>query len=160
MAVRQVLLIVNPKCGLPAYRPVRANEEVSAMADTLDALSGVMVVGFHGGVQGDRFPFLVVMVEDPMTHAMRERRVEVVGFNPGTGEPTELGLQLQKVSPGERIAVGVFANVLDYTVKPGKEQSGQVAGQTAHMVVYRAAWITSLTAQASSNGRRAASADV
>jgi hypothetical protein len=103
---------------------------------------GVQVVGIHGGISGDQYPRLVVNCADVSTGELRRREIEVRGFNPATGEPTEVGLSLQKVHPGERIAVGVFTDVRNFTYRRSTER--HAAGEAGQMVTLSAMWIESL----------------
>lgn len=110
----------------------------------LASLSGTMVVGIHAGVQGDQYPRLVVDCHNGETGEVFHRQIEVRGFNPATGEPTPIGLALQKVSPGERIAVGVFTDVRNFTYR--KDTDRHAKGESGQMVTLSATWIQSLEA--------------
>ena len=88
-------------------------------------LNGVMIVGIADGVQGGDFPRYVVKCPDA-NGQLWSRQIEVRGFNPVSGEPTDVGLEFQKVKVGDRIAVGVFVNVKkgNYARTTDKHQQG------------------------------------
>lgn len=127
------------------------------MGVSMDDLNGVMVVGFHGGIQAGRYPRLIVKVPRA-DGSIYDRQIDVEAYSRGTGEPTEVGLQLQKVHPGERIAVGVFTNVLEYNAKKDDDSRGVVKGQKQRMVTFSAIWVEPLATVEAPAGRRAANA--
>ena len=88
------------------------------------ALSGVLVVGRYLGVQGGRFPFLNVETEYVKDGQLckAQRRVGYQGYDSGTGVQTEVGLAVEALQPGDRIAINVFTDVREFT-RDGKTSS-------------------------------------
>jgi hypothetical protein len=116
----------------------------SAVA-TLDSgtLGGTMVVGIYGGIEGDRYPRLVVKCPDRRTGQLFRREISFRGFNPATGEATSLGLELQRVAVGDLVAVGVFLNPKKANYARDTEKHNK--GDEFLLVEFDAMWVESLS---------------
>jgi hypothetical protein len=112
------------------------------MGEQVAALSGVLVVGIHAGVQGDAYPKLVVQCPDRETGQLRVRQIEVRAYSPQTGEPTRVGKDLAAVKEGDRIAVGVYTDVRNFIFKTSTSKHQQ--GEAGQMVTFSAMWVQAL----------------
>ena len=91
-------------------------------------LAGTYVIGTFEGVEGDRYPSLVIQAGE------RRSRINYTPFDPMTGASV-----LPPLTIGERVAVRVWVDVKPY--------SDKVSGEAKHFVAYRAIEVVQLGAE-------------
>lgn len=104
-------------------------------------LSGNYLIGTFSGVSEGQFPKLLVDVTRPGPDGPITRRTELGfrAFDQHTGDATPVGKGLQAAVPGDRVAVGLYPRVCEFTRKKDDQYGGKRAGELDHFIAYDAA---------------------
>lgn len=105
-----------------------------------EGLSGLFLLGTFVGVSEGQYPKLLVESTRATPDGPVVRRTELGfrGFDQFSGDATPVGKALQSVQAGDRVAVGLYPIIREFTRKTDDQYGGKRAGEVDHFIVYDA----------------------